>query len=108
MQGIPPIEVDKFNRDTDPEELAKQLNQRSSDSTTRSIIRNNYKANIIVSSLPYREELIARKIQVKLENYFRGSGTIILYNAISNWYNIKYNDYTNLSKFTIAFSKNIN
>ena len=23
MQGISPIEVDKFNRDTDPEELAK-------------------------------------------------------------------------------------
>ena len=44
---------------------------------------------------------------VKLENHFRGSGAVVLYNAVSNWYDIKYNDYANLSEFTIAFSKNI-
>ena len=47
------------------------------------------------------------KIQVTLQTQYKGTGAVFNYNTIKSYTKIKYNDYSNLKYFIIAFKKAI-
>src|SRR6266498_3781863 len=49
----------------------------------------------------------AREMWTTLEAQYKGSGTTLMYNAIVQYTNLKYNDYTSLEKFIVAFRQSI-
>ena len=104
VKGKAPKYVDEFNKKANKTKLAAQLTQKARDLSIKIIIKLNVKSTPVQILAGCK---LARKIQVTLQTQYKGTRTVLSYNAIKLYTKIKYNNYSNLKHFIIVFKKAI-
>ena len=104
-KAVPPREVDEFEDvDYTQEELELWQSWEEGDSSMKLLIKINVKEtpqSLLIGCKTVYE------MWMTLQQQYEGTGAVLNYNAIEEYTRIKYEDYTSLEKFIIAFKKSI-
>lgn len=101
---VPPKEVDYLDPKVDQEALKLWKEYRSGDAQMRLAITLNCKT---VPSQVIQGKKTSMEMWNTLQKQYEGSGVVLKFQAVQDYMLIRYDDYTSLELFVIAFRKNI-
>ena len=99
-----PQEVDEWDDDVKEEDLKKWQDWETGESQMKLAITLNCKAGPLGHT---QGKSTALDMWESLQHQYEGSGTVLEYNAIQTYVSMKYDDYTSLEKFVVAFKLSI-